>query len=498
MRKPDRPRSLLAPGEATPSPRAVGVLLNIHAERQPDAPALTFEGVTLTRRQLASRVNRRARTLAAAGVGEGDFVAIALPNGPAFLELAFAAWALGATPAPLSHRLPGIELSAILDLLQPRLIVIEDAARAGVWPRLSEAETHDPDADDSALPEIVSKHLKAIASGGSTGRPKVIVDMAPALADPDMTLLGMLPGDVLLNPGPLYHAAPFGITTLAMGWGLHVVIMPRFDPVETLRLAEAHRVNWLYQVPTMMHRIWTLPDAVRGSFDLSSLDAVMHIAAPCPPWLKKNWIDWLGAETVWEIYTGTEALGGTSINGVDWLERPGSVGRVLPGYELKVLDEAGAPCAPGEIGEVYFLPARGQGATYRYLGAEPKAQGSFETLGDMGHLDADGYLFLADRRVDLILSGGANIYPAEVEAAIDAFPGVLCSVVIGLPDADLGQRVHAIIETSAVLDEGGLRAFLAERIASYKLPRGFEITTERLRDDAGKVRRGALRAARIV
>ncbi|MNL02964.1 Bile acid-coenzyme A ligase [compost metagenome] len=248
----------------------------------------------------------------------------------------------------------------------------------------------------------------------------------------------------------------------------------------------------------MMHRIWTLPDEVRDSFDLSSLDAVMHIAAPCQPWLKKNWIDWLGAETVWEIYTGTEALGGTSINGVDWLERPGSVGRVLPGYELKVLDEAGTPCAPGEIGEVYFLPARGQGATYRYLGAEPKAQGSFETLGDMGHLDADGYLFLADRRVDLILSGGANIYPAEVEAAIDAFPGVLCSVVIGLPDADLGQRVHAIIETATVLDEAALRAFLAERIASYKLPRGFEITSERLRDDAGKVRRGALLAARVV
>lgn len=499
MKRPATPRVMSTPGIGEMTPRGMGALLDIHAARDPDAPALSFEGTTLTRGQLASRVNRRARTLERLGVRAGDFVAIALPNSPAFLELAFAIWALGATPAPLSHKLPAAELAGILDLLKPRLVVINDAARAGEWPAYAETDTFDAAADDGPVPEKVAPHLKAIASGGSTGRPKVIVDMSPGVADPDKPLLGMLPeGDVLMNPGPLYHAAPFGMTCFAMGWGLHVVLMPRFDAEEALRLIERHRVRWLFQVPTMMHRIWALPDATKAKYDISSLDAVMHIAAPCPPWLKQAWIDWVGAETVWELYTGTEAMGGTGINGLQWLDKPGSVGRILPGYEMQVLRPDGSACDVDEVGEIFFRPLRGQGTTYRYLGAEPKAVGEFETLGDLGRLDADGYLFLADRRVDMILSGGANVYPAEVEAAIDAFPGVQCSVVIGLPDDDLGQRVHAIVETAdGRLDQAALAAFLADRIARYKQPRSFEATAERLRDDAGKVRRSQLRAERV-
>ncbi|HEY0926803.1 AMP-binding protein [Brevundimonas sp.] len=499
MKRPATPRVMSTPGIGEMTPRGMGALLDIHAARDPDAPALSFEGTTLTRGQLASRVNRRARTLERLGVRAGDFVAIALPNSPAFLELAFAVWAVGATPAPLSHKLPAAELAGILDLLKPRLVVINDASKAGDWPAHAEADTFDAAADDGPLPEKVAPHLKAIASGGSTGRPKVIVDMSPGVADPDKPLLGMLPqGDVLMNPGPLYHAAPFGMTCFAMGWGLHVVLMPRFDAEEALRLIEAHRVRWLFQVPTMMHRIWALPDATKAKYDIGSLDAVMHIAAPCPTWLKQAWIDWVGAETVWELYTGTEAMGGTGINGLQWLDKPGSVGRILPGYEMQVLRPDGSACDVDEVGEIFFRPLRGQGTTYRYLGAEPKAVGEFETLGDLGRLDADGYLFLADRRVDMILSGGANVYPAEVEAAIDAFPGVQCSVVIGLPDADLGQRVHAIVETAdGRLDQAALAAFLAERIARYKQPRSFEATAERLRDDAGKVRRSQLRAGRV-
>ncbi|WP_439470720.1 AMP-binding protein [Brevundimonas sp.] len=500
MKRPATPRVMSTPGIGEMTPRGMGALLDIHAARDPDAPALSFEGTTLTRAALASRVNRRARTLERLGVQAGDFVAIALPNSPAFLELAFAVWALGATPAPLSHKLPAAELRGILDLLKPRLVVINDASKAGDTPAHAEADTFDASADDSPLPEKIAPHLKAIASGGSTGRPKVIVDMSPGVADPDKPLLGMLPeGDVLMNPGPLYHAAPFGMTCFAMGWGLHVVLMPRFDAEEALRLIERHKVRWLFQVPTMMHRIWALPDAVKAKYDIGSLDAVMHIAAPCPPWLKQAWIDWVGAETVWELYTGTEAMGGTGINGVQWLQKPGSVGRILPGYEMQVLRPDGSACDVDEVGEIFFRPLRGQGTTYRYLGAEPKAVGEFETLGDLGRVDADGYLFLADRRVDMILSGGANVYPAEVEAAIDAFPGVQCSVVIGLPDDDLGQRVHAIVETAdGRLDQVALAAFLADRIARYKQPRSFEATAQRLRDDAGKVRRSQLRAERLL
>jgi len=186
------------------------------------------------------------------------------------------------------------------------------------------------------------------------------------------------------------------------------------------------------------------------------------------------------------------------IGGREWLEHKGSVGRLMPGAQVRILDEDGRDVVPGEVGEIYFLPAGGRGSTYHYLGAEPRAQGEWETFGDLGRVDEHGYLFLADRRTDLVISGGANIYPAEIEALIDSYPGVLASVVIGLPDADLGQRVHAIVETDGGdLDLDALRAFLAGRLVTYKLPRSIEVTRERLRDDSGKVRRGALREARL-
>jgi bile acid-coenzyme A ligase len=277
------------------------------------------------------------------------------------------------------------------------------------------------------------------------------------------------------------------------------VITPRFDPAGTLRLVERHKGNWLYQVPTMMHRIWRLGDDQRLGFDVSSLQIVCHIAAACPVWLKEKWIDWLGPDAIWEVYSGTEAIAATMIGGREWLAHKGSVGRLMPGSEVRILDDDGRPVAPGAIGEIFFLPAGGKGSTYHYIGAEARTRGEWESFGDLGRVDDDGYLFLADRRTDLIISGGANVYPAEVEAAIDAHPEVLASVVVGLPDEDLGQRVHAILEVrvgAPALELDELRRFLAERLVSYKLPRSLEVTTERLRDDSGKSRRGALRDAR--
>jgi bile acid-coenzyme A ligase len=480
--------------------RPIGGLLNFQAARAPERQALSFESVTLTRAELAARVNRRARALGEAGVGQDDFVAIALPNGTDHLEIAFACWALGATPAPLSPRLPPLELEALLALLKPRVVVGGEAARATGATVISPDQLYDAAASADPLPDRVSTHVKAIASGGSTGRPKVIVDRVPAVLDPDAMALALRPDDTVVIPGPLYHAAPFGLAYQCLAWGCHVVITPRFDPLETLRLIEVHRGNWLYQVPTMMHRIWRLGEAERTRFDLSSLEIVMHIAAPCPIWLKERWIEWLGPDTIWEVYAGTEAIAATAIGGRDWLTHKGSVGKPITGGQIRLFDESGAPTPPGEVGEIYFLPPGGQGSTYRYLGAEPRARGEWETFGDLGRLDAEGYLYLADRRTDLIISGGANIYPAEVEAAVDAHPAVLASVVVGLPDEDLGQRVHAIVEVREGVPPPSpeeLRAFLSQRLAPYKLPRSFETTTERLRDDAGKARRGALRAARI-
>jgi bile acid-coenzyme A ligase len=195
-------------------------------------------------------------------------------------------------------------------------------------------------------------------------------------------------------------------------------------------------------------------------------------------------------------------MGVTVITGREWLSHQGSVGKIQPGSQMRVLDEQGKECAPGEVGEIYFLPDKGRNSTYAYIGAEGKAVGDWETYGDLGHVDEEGYLYIVDRRTDMIVSGGANIFPAEVEAALDQHPDVQSSIVIGLPDADLGQRAHAIVQMAEDArkrsDADALRAFLSDRLVRYKIPRTFEFTNESLRDDAGKARRSRLREERIV
>lgn len=231
---------------------------------------------------------------------------------------------------------------------------------------------------------------------------------------------------------------------------------------------------------------------------MSHLKALWHLAAPCPAWLKEAYIEWLGASVIWELYGGTEGTGSTIISGAEWLNHRGSVGKPGENTEMKIVDENGETLPAGEVGELYIRPVTGPGSTYRYIGAESKAiDGGWESLGDLGYFDEDGYLYLADRHTDMILSGGANIYPAEVEAAIDAFPSVRSSAVIGLPDEDLGNTVHAIVDAPDGITEDALQAHLNERLVRYKVPRTFEFVNEPLRDDAGKVRRKQLPVDRI-
>jgi bile acid-coenzyme A ligase len=338
-----------------------------------------------------------------------------------------------------------------------------------------------------------------MTSGGSTGRPKIIVAKVRAEYDPLSPPLGMRVDGVQLVPGPLYHQGPFMFSMFGLFTGATIVLMPRFDARNALALIDRHRVDWTYFVPTMTHRIWQLPADVRDRFDLDSLRVVFSTGAPWPVWLKQEWLRWLGPDRIAEAYGGTESQGGTFITGREALERPGSVGRPSGANKVRILDESGVDVPPGEIGEVYFMPPGGPGSTYRYVGAEAKSRDGWETLGDLGYLDEDGYLYLVDRRTDLIVTGGANVYPAEVEAALDKFPGVRSSAVIGLPDDDLGQRVHAIVDITddAVVDVDALRRHLAEHLALYKVPRSVEVVREPLRDDAGKVRRSALREARL-
>jgi bile acid-coenzyme A ligase len=313
--------------------------------------------------------------------------------------------------------------------------------------------------------------------------------------------LGMPLGASLLNPGPLYHNAPFIVSHTALFHGGRVTGLVKFDAEECLRLIEASRVQWVNFVPTMMHRIWALPDEVRNRYDLSSLQIVFHMAAPMPPWLKEKWIGWLGPERIYELYGGTEAQGATIISGVEWLEYPGSVGKIGETSRLRIIGEDGNEVPTGETGEIYFLPNDGAGSSYHYLGAEPKRRpDGWESLGDIGRLDADGYLYLGDRLADMILRGGANIYPAEIEAAVTEHPDVRSCVVVGLPDPEFGQRVHAILEldgsTDAQAIADGMAAFLADRLSRYKHPESFEATSVGLRDDSGKVRRTLLRDER--
>ncbi len=466
---------------------------------QPARTVLHHEGAELTWGELEARTNRLARAYQALGVKPDDFVTIALPNGIEFFEACLATWKVGATPQPISARLPKLERDQIVEIGTPSLVVGVAADEYAPIACLPVGFEPDLSLPNTPLPEVTAASYKAMTSGGSTGRPKLIVSKAPAASDPDVPMLDIPQQGCMLIPGPLYHNGPFLWAMTALFKGCTVVVTTRFDAEDTLRLIEAHKVDVVYMVPTMMRRIWALPEEVRTRYGMSSLKALWHLAAPCPPWLKECFIDWLGPEVIWELYGGTEGQGSTTIQGTEWLTHKGSVGKPLETCEMKVVGEDGETLAPGKVGEVFIRPLTGPGSTYRYIGAEAKSiEGGWESLGDMGWMDAEGYLYLTDRLSDMILVGGANIYPAEVEAAIDAFPGVRSSAVIGLPDEDMGARLHAVIDRpEGPADPKTMEAHLAERLVRYKVPKSFEYVGEPVRDDAGKVRRKALREARL-
>lgn len=481
---------------------SISRMITHNAEAKPEAPAITHEGRTITRRELDLRTNRLARAYAELGVEPDDMVTVALPNSIEFYEACIATWKLGATPQTISARLPVMEREAIVGLADPAIVVGAEPGSLGDRTVLPADFEPSEALSEDVLPDRIAAYWKAPTSGGSTGRPKIIVAESSGAFDFDERLpLRQARDRAQLVTGPLYHNAPFSFSMQGLFLGNHIVVMTRFDAKESLKLIEQYRIDWMMMVPTMMLRIWKLPEDTRNRYDLSSLRILLHLAAPCPAWLKEAWIDWLGGERIHELFAGTEATGATWITGDEWMAHKGSVGKLMGGSKVKVVDDDGNELPPGEVGELYMLPAGGQGSTYHYIGAEPRAiEGGWESLGDMGYLDEDGYIYLADRKTDMILSGGANIYPAEVEAILDAFPGVRSSAVIGLPDEDMGQVVHAIIDApEGEIDEEELSEFLSERLARYKIPRSFEIVSEPLRDDAGKTRRSALlqeRAAR--
>ncbi|WP_247903837.1 AMP-binding protein [Bradyrhizobium sp. 131] len=477
----------------------LGETLSRRAQAMPNAPAVSCGETTLTWRQLEARTNRIARGLEALGVKLGDLVAIGLPNEVSFVEACWGVWKLGATPLPVSFRLPHAELRAIVDLAQPAVVIALPGMESGRT-RVTVEDLLVLSNDDRPLESRVAPISSAVTSGGSTGRPKLILrnTRGLALAEPDGPGLWRFGRDeTALIPAPLYHSGPFEGALNALTHAAHLVLMPRFDAESVLAEIGRRRVTWIYLVPTMMSRIWRLPQEVRDRYDISSLRTLWHLGSPCPRRLKKAFIHWLGPEVIMEMYGGAEGQATTVITGSEWLDHCGSVGRVIAG-EMKAFDEDGSELPPGQLGEVYMRRPEGSPPAYHYRGATARIlRGSWESLGDIGYFDANGYLYLADRRTDMILVGGANVYPAEVEAVIDEHPFALSSAVIGLPHEDMGSSVHAIVHACPELTAEALLAHLAERLVTYKLPRSIEFVDEPVRDEAGKVRRSQLRDERI-
>jgi bile acid-coenzyme A ligase len=479
----------------------LGDIPRFYAELRPHDVAVRCGADELTWRQLDLASNRVARGLLRRGASAGHLVSLLLPNGLDVVVAIFACYKAGATPQPLSPRLTDAERDEILALAEPPVVVVADEdVDTGSVPAATVAGLAELGGSDDELPTVVAPAWKAPTSGGSTGRPKIILAGSPAVLQLfGAQRWGVEPGERMLITAPLHHNAPFGTACYALFTGGLVTLMERFDPEATLAEVERNAITWLYLVPTMMRRIHALPEETRRRYDLSSLRSAWHVAAPCPPWLKRAWIDWLGAERIWELYAGTEAEAGCTINGTEWLEHPGSVGRPTWGEIKIVADDGTDVTTPGVTGEVYTRVTPGSPPAYRYIGAVPKERDGWSSLGDIGEFDEDGYLYLHDRLTDMILVGGVNVFPAEVENALTAHPDVLSSAVIGLPDPDLGNRVHAIVETApgSTASEAEIATFVEARLSPHKRPRTIEIVHAPLRDDTGKMRRSALRAARI-
>lgn len=498
-----------------------GLVSAVYAQSRPDQTALLSPGGSRTFRELHENANRLADALRTRGLAAGDGVAIICGNGPTFVESYLAAMRIGLRLTPVNWRLAPAEAAYVVDDCDARALIVEAkfepaALAASVSPKLVArlAAGGAPPGFES-YEEALSRASPAdpgeprhgvlmLYTSGTTGRPKGVYKIKPEPVAPQGvgTYANYDPAvDVALCCGPAYHAAPL---LMDIRWplasGVPIVMMEAWDAEEALRLIERHRVTHMHMVPTMFQRLLHLPAEVRARYDVSSLKLVVHGAAPCPAETKRAMIEWFGP-ILTEYYAATEGGGGFVITSDEWLRKPGSVGRLDPAFGARVLDEFGAPCAPGVVGRV-FLRADPQGRFSYYKDPE-KTEGAFEgehfTLGDMGRLDEDGYLFLTGRSAELIISGGVNIYPQEIDNVLGLHPAVADVCTIGAPNAEWGEEVRAVVElrqgvapTEALAQE--IVSFARERLSAYKCPKAVEFTETLPRLASGKVQRGLVRA----
>ena len=496
------------------------------ARANPDLTAVIDpDGTTVSYAELTALADRYGRGLQALGLRPGATVAGMLPNSTEALALFFAATQTGLYVVPVNWHLTSPEVAYTLSdsgaaafVAHERFadVAAEAAEAAGIDPGARFAVGAVPGfAPLAALgadgpggrPEPRTAGAPMVYTSGTSGRPKGVrrpltgddPDKVPATAAWFFGIFSLAPFDdhVHLCCSPLYHTAVLNFATISVQLGHPVVLMDRFEPEELLALIERHHVTHTHMVPTQFRRLLALPQATRDRYDVTSLRAVIHSAAPCPQDVKRRMLDWWGPVVI-EYYAASEG-GGTGITAREWLERPGSVGKAWPGSEVRVLDAAGQDVPAGEPGLVYLRMGT---STFDYHQDEEKtrasrARGMF-TVGDIGYLDADGYLYLCDRKSDMIISGGVNIYPAEIEAELSGHPAVDDVAVFGIPHDEWGEEIKAVVQPAPGAEPGpaltaDLLAFLDGRVAKFKLPKTIDYVAELPRDPNGKLYKRRLR-----
>jgi long-chain acyl-CoA synthetase len=483
------------------------------ARAEPDRVAFVCGDTTRSYAELDDRTTRLAHAFRELGVDDGDRVAIMLPNGIEFFEAWAAASKAGAAVVPVNWHLKADELAYLLDDSDARLLIshvdlvdrFEPALAAAPGCRaLVVGDTYE--AALAAVPaDVPPLELAALGppvfyTSGTTGRPKGVVH---GVLDPEvmarnmegqLVLWGWTADDVYILSGPAYHAGPGGFTMAALYAGATTVVLPQFDGREWLGLVDAHGVTCSFMVPAHFIRILEVPEAERAALDHSTLRLIVHAGAPCPMPVKRRIIDALAPCEIAELYGMSEG-GATRISMAEWLDRPGSVGTPWPGVEVRILDEAGQPVPVGETGVIYVRPPGGIG--FRYHDDPDKTADAWRddafTVGDVGHLDADGYLFLTDRASDMVIRGGVNVYPREIEEVLHLHPDVVDCAIFGVPDERLGEQLYAVVETRVPVDEDDLRAHCAAHLADFKVPATFELVDELPRQPNGKVLKRLLR-----
>ncbi len=508
----------------------------IHARTRPDHPALIMgtSGRVVTYRELDERSCRVAQLLWDAGLRPGDHLAMLLENRPEFLEIAWAGLRSGLYVTAISTHLVAAETAYIVNDCEATAVfaspatgdvaaaIIGDTPDVVVRLAVGGPVVGHADYEEAVakFPPVALAHEPLgdfmLYSSGTTGQPKGVkrplsgrmAAEGNAMLVPSMPArYGIGPSSVYLSPAPMYHAAPFNYSAAVQAWGGTVVMMEKFDAEHALQLIERYHVTEGQFVPTMFLRMLKLPDAVRFGYDVSSLRTAIHAAAPCPVAVKQQMIDWWGP-ILFEYYAGTEGNGVTHITSAEWLEHRGSVG-IPAGPPLHICDDEGVELPVGEEGLVYFeslsgaLPFEYHNDTAKTAGTVNPAHPAWSTLGDVGRVDADGYLYLTDRKAFLIISGGVNIYPQEIENVLVMHPKVTDVAVFGIPDAEFGEQVKAVVQpadTSVVGDTAGEAALEQElleycrtNLAHLKCPRTIDFTVELPRMQTGKLYKRALR-----